>query len=378
MRIVVDEKKIVMVLYFVALLSSMLIIVDNIPFAGLLLKVKYIYVVAIAFFYVKDGMYVWNKRFFFAFGLLFIHTFLYGVVFINPTIESISRAYFQQLSTFYLMTFFTILYVFKKNCYTEVLETSALALASMILWCSSTHSGDFVNPIYFVNIFSRTERFRAPFGMGDVNYCGNYCLYLLIVAVLLWNEWKEKKKYVDIRVRGALVFVCFAAIFMLLSTASRSAILSLTLFGSVLFVLRKKAVFLKYWKLITVIVGAVSLIAVVALIPTGVLEEIWVQSNREGNMSINYPLFVLHGNFLHGMGYMDNSGFLNMAYGYQTTAMDVYYLYIPFSTGIVGSILIFGQMIYMLYCLLRYTKIALLLLVLLYLFQLQSKDQLYI
>ena len=97
-------------------------------------------------------------------------------------------------------------------------------------------------------------------------------------------------------------------------------------------------------------------LAIVVMASTGMLSDIWSQSNREGNISINLPYFVYHGDYVNGMGYMDNSGFLSKAYGYDTTAMDIYYLYIFFATGILGSILIFGQMIYILYCLVRHSK----------------------
>ena len=60
-----------------------------------------------------------------------------------------------------------------------------LALALFMLWCALTHISNFVNPIYFVNIFSRADRFRSHFGMGDVNYCGNYCIYMLIISFFL-------------------------------------------------------------------------------------------------------------------------------------------------------------------------------------------------
>ena len=56
------------------------------------------------------------------------------------------------------------------------------------------------------------------------------------------------------------------------------------------------------------------------------------------------------------MGYADNSGYLQKIYGYETTAQDVYYLFIWFSTGYLGATLIFGQMIYLLYLILRYRK----------------------
>ncbi len=56
------------------------------------------------------------------------------------------------------------------------------------------------------------------------------------------------------------------------------------------------------------------------------------------------------------MGYADNSGYLGMIYGYPTTAQDVYYLFIWFSTGYLGGAMIFGQMIYLLYLTLRHYR----------------------
>ena len=356
MRIAVEEKKLVMWLYFVTLLSCMMAIVDNVPLIGVLLKIKYLYAIAIVFFCVYDGLIIWNRRFYFAAGLLIIHTILYGLVFVNWVIADSTKVHFGQLITLYVMAFFTVLYVYKKQCYLLWLEMSCLALAIMLLWSAFTHPGDFVNPIYFINIFSRMERFRAPFGMGDVNFCGNYCLYMLILTIFLWMEWKKQNKQVDVKIRIALIFTNCVAMYMLLSTASRSAIISFALFLGIAVLLRYRAVLMRHWKLVVGTVGVVTLIAIIVMTSTGVLSGIWSQSNREGNISINLPYFIYHGDYINGMGYMDNSGFLNMAYGYETTAMDIYYLYIFFGTGILGAVLIFGQMLYLLYCLLRFSE----------------------
>ena len=356
MKIVAEEKKIVMGFYCIALLAAMLTLVDNVPLIGVLDKIKYLYIIVVALFYFYDGVFVWNRRFCWAFGLLIVHTVLYGLVFVNPVIAYETRLHFNLMISCYLMVLFTVMYVYKKRCYTLFLEMSCLALSLFISWCALTHPGDFVNPVYFINIFSRMGRYRAPFGMGDVNYCGNYCLYLIVVSVLLWEAWKREEKEIGKKLRYAMLFVNFVALYMLLSTASRSAILSIALFAGVGLVLRYKQVLQRHWKIIAGTLIVFALIVLLILIPTGVLTEIWSQSNREGNMSINFPIFIAHGDYINGMGYMDNSGFLNQKFGYPTTAMDIYFLHILFSTGIVGAVLVFGQMLYMLYCLLRYSK----------------------
>lgn len=354
MKIAVEEKKLVMGLYCATMFLSMLSIVDNAPFVGIFYNLKYLYMVIIAFFCLYDGILVWNKRIVFGMGLLIIHTILYGVVFTNPYVQIHTDVHFQQLMGIYILTFFTCIYVYKKDCYLLFLEMSYLALALFILWCAVSHLESFVNPIYFINIFSRTQRFRAHFGMGDVNYCGNYCIYLLLTSFFLWCQWRKSGKVPQKTTLVVVAGIDCIGLWMLLSTASRSAILSLVLFFGCYGLLCKRQAIVRNWKLTLTIVGVIGVSLVLILVPTGILADIWLESNREGNFSINYPIFLEYGNYINGMGYMDNSGFLGMVYGYPTTAMDVYFLYIPFSTGILGSILIFGQMIYLLYQLLRY------------------------
>lgn len=347
MKLILEEKRLVMLIYCASLLGCFLSITDNFPLAGPLYYVKYLYVVVIAFFYVYDGVFVFSKRLLIGWGLLVIHTLLYGMVFVNPYISSYTAAHLEQMMIIYVAVLFTCLYVYKHDCFCLFLEMSYLALAIFLMWCAFTHLGNFVNPIYYINIFSRSDRFRAPFGMGDVNYCGNYCLYALILVVFLIKKWHEEGKKVDKRIYWAIGFVSFFVLCMLFSTASRSAIISLALFCGLLWVTDYWYLIKKYKKFIVFLL-AVCVAVIGIMVASGTMAQIWVESNREGNMDINFPIFVQHGDFLHGMGYMDNSGFLGMKYGYPTTAMDVYFLYIPFSTGIIGSVLVFGQIIYVL------------------------------
>ena len=356
MKIAIEEKKLVMGLYCITMLLSMLSIVDNTPFKGILYNIKYPYIVLIIFFCFYDGILIWNKRIAVAIGLLVLHTILYGVIFTNSYIRIDTNLHFQQLMAVYILTFFSCIYVYKKDCYLLFLEMSYLAMALFIFWCAVTHMGNFVNPIYFVNIFSRTDRFRAAFGMGDVNYCGNYCIYLLIVSFFLWHEWKKQGKMPDIRLKIVIAGIDAITLCMLFSTASRSAILSLFLFFGCYGILRMRYAIIENWKLILLVGGVLAVCLVIVLVSTDVMSSIWQESNREGNFSINYPIFLEYGDYLNGMGYMDNSGFLNKVYGYETTAMDVYFLYIPFATGIVGAAIILVQMIYLLYQLLRYAS----------------------
>lgn len=356
MKIELREEKFVMGLYFVSFLCLLLTVMDNVPLLGVLMRVRYLYILCVAFFCIKDRIIIWNRRLFVVFGLLVIHTLLYCLVFINPTIKLYTQQLFESLIITYVFAFFTLIYIYKHSCYMDFLVLTTLALSIMIVWASVTHINNFVNPIYYLNVFSRYERYRAPFGMGDVNFCGNYALYTLIMLIITVKEWLNRGNKLSGFWIVCICFVSLLTVCMLFSTASRSALLSLAIF-IVLCLIQK------YWELIrprlkilfpVLLVGGLLVLAV--FIGSGKFAQIWTDSNREGNFSINYPIYQAYGDYLNGMGYADNSGYLQKIYGYDTTAQDVYYLYIWFSTGYLGAALIFGQMIYMLYLILRYRK----------------------
>ena len=356
MKIELREEKFVMGLYFVSSVCSLLAVIDTVPFTSLLLKVRYLYIACIVFFCIKDCIIIWNKRLFVALGLLILHTVLYCAVFTNPMIMPNTQMLFRELVITYSNVLFTLLYIYKHSCNMEFLSLTTLALLIMIYVAAFTNFKDFVNPIYYFNVFSRYGRYRAPFGMGDVNYCGNYALYTLILLIITTKEWIKEGNKISLFQKIVIGFSVLLTVCMLFSTASRSALISLGIFVGV-------HIIQKYWRLlytklksifpILIIMGVLVLVVFVG---SGKFSQMWVDSNREGNFSINYPIYQEYGNYINGMGYADNSGYLQKIYGYETTAQDVYYLYIWFSTGYLGAALIFGQMIYIAYLILKYRK----------------------
>ncbi len=350
MDVKVNKDTLVMSTYCVALASSVLAIMTGVPFVGILNDIKYLYVLIIVFAFFQEGVIIVHNRFFIALGLLVIHTCLYGIVFVNPNVITHTNVLFQQLIVGYIIVFFTTLYVYKNNLFLHFLQASYIGLAVPIFWGALSKPNHFVNPIYFVNIFSRYGRFRADFGFGDVNYCGNYCLYTLVLSVFLYFEYKKTNAF-SMKKIVMIVVVDLLAICMLLSTASRSAVLSFVLFCGCAFCIEKKDFFVKHIKFILGCIIPLIIIVLAVLLLSGKFSSMWVDSNREGNFTINYPYFIQHGNLLNGMGYIDNSGFLSMQYGYATTAVDVYYLYILYTTGYIGLGIIIFQMIYCLICL---------------------------
>lgn len=358
MRIAAKEQRLVMGFYGISLFLLMSTVMEVVPhnLFFILTKTKYVYILVMLAIYFRDGVVVFSRRLCIAAGLLVLHTIIYGVFITNPQVAETAKVHFEQLLVIYTIVIITCGYVYKRDCYLEFLEASFAALSILILISAVTHPGDFVNPVYYVNIFSDLARFRSQFGLSDINYCGNYCVYSIISSVFLQNEWKERGKEVSQWMSRYLWFVRIIAVLMLLSTASRSAILSLVLFFSVWWMLKNSDILYRNRKkILIVLVLTVSCILIVGT-STGILYEIWISSNREGNFSINYPFFQQHGDYLHGMGYSENADFLNKKYGYATTAMDIYYLYIFFASGIVGLGIILSQMVYVSFCLAKHKE----------------------
>ena len=85
-----------------------------------------------------------------------------------------------------------------------------------------------------------------------------------------------------------------------------------------------------------------AVLAVVALVATGVFADIWGKSNRDLNITINYPLFKTYGSPWTGLGFIENAAFQSgrSLFPMATSSLDMYFVYIYFATGLLGSIML--------------------------------------
>ena len=82
----------------------------------------------------------------------------------------------------------------------------------------------------------------------------------------------------------------------------------------------------------------------VLIYTTGFWDYFWVRSNRGLNVSVNLPWVPIIGNIWTGMGFVENGAFITdasnnwiSAFGVATSSLDMNYLYIYCTTGILGS-----------------------------------------
>lgn len=316
--------------------------IEALPFAIILRKTKYIYVFFVLALCMIRGVFKRrNGGAFLVIGLFFLHTILFGYIYINPIVEERIDLNVSQMMWYLLMVLVTYIYVAQNNLFETFIYTSFCAATLQLLIALLLHPQDIVNPVWgLMQTFAGGIRYKTTFGFVHAGYLSN-ATYLIIVLSLFVYELN--KNYKGLRKKIMWLSLCFAnalAIEMMLSAAERTAIISSAIllmiyFAFVIFKIRVE-------KKTCVAICVIGLIGVYILAFTGVFAHIWENSNRALNISINYPVFKELGNLWTGMGYVDNSGFNKqiMAFGVETSSLDMYYVYIFFTTGILGCIII--------------------------------------
>ena len=96
-------------------------------------------------------------------------------------------------------------------------------------------------------------------------------------------------------------------------------------------------------KIIKICVAVSAVILPILVYVTGFWDYFWVRSNRGLNVSVNLPWVPIIGNIWTGMGYVENGAFIAdastnwiSAFGVRTSSLDMNYLYLYCTTGILG------------------------------------------
>ncbi len=348
MKLKIDKRHILFSLaYCFTLLTLLLNQIDSLPMAMTLRKTKYAYVlfVLILFFMGKRvkrrsgiAITVWS--------LFFVHTILFGFVFNNSEGARIAANNIStnvtQMIWYLLMVGVTYLYVSQNGIFKQFISLSFYTCGFQLIVAALKHRHDFVNPVWgLIQSFASGVRYKTQFGFVHPGYLSNAC-FLVIVVSLFFFELNRRDKDLNKRMImwGSLIVIDGLAAEMLLCAAERSGIISTAIavliyfvfvFLRVKFEFKTKAVFM-------LIVG----VTIAVLAAAGVFAYVWEHSNRDLNIRINYPIFQRLGHLWTGMGYVDNSGFNEkvLAFVERTSSLDLYYVYIFFTTGILGCILI--------------------------------------
>lgn len=324
----------------------------GIPFTSFLRKTKYVLIALLLFLAVANKAISKIDRGDFLLFCYFLHTFLFGVILKNPLVDEAIAIHFREMLIFLIFVFGIYKYVIQSRSIKEFLEVSWKVMSGYLLFAGILHFNDFVNPIYYPYALFRYLRIRSTFGFVQYNKCA-YAVYIaLIVGLVLFEYYREhgliKKNWL---IKNGFIF--FILLCMLFSTGGRGSILAFILTGGLYCVFLFARYKLKlFWGIAIAIVIPLTFV-IIALIESGIFSNFGDITQRGMNISVNYPVFREIGDLWTGMGYVNVSGFAADIFGYDTWNIDMYYVYLFFTTGVIGCLIIGGGLLSMLFQMIR-------------------------
>ena len=328
-------KNLVFLAYFVTMTILLLDFTDNFPGTVQLRKIKYLFIALLIADFIFSGDYLVSKVSTYVIIGLTVHTLVFCLLFTNPKIAYDTYIHLREMMIYLVMLFFLVNAVERYRALTLFTELTAVSLAVFLIWIGLTHPGDFVSPRYWLYVFLRDLRVRHAFGLVQYNYAGFFCTVGLIVFYIVYVMQKRMGFLTVWRAAVFFVMELYTAS-ILLSTGSRGSILMAAIFFVTAFARSHAFRELGRRRYVLVLVG----IFFAGLIIYANRSFLSSQGTRLENFTVNWPFFVREGRIFTGMGYMESSAFIDQSYGYPTWPVDIYYLYIFFSTGIVGFLMV--------------------------------------
>lgn len=334
--------------FFVLLMDRL----DNAPevFFSIFRKIKYVYILSLLI-YAGSNIITTSikKRELASFAIiviLFLHTLLWGIGFVNPTLIRETHVHMRENILLLLFIGTTSLLYSREGSTCEFARHTFICYLLVLIWAGATHISNFVNPVKFVYVLGGEHTYRVTFGLGHANYVGSMCCCALICSIYLLERIRNHKSIRQLLRKREVWPLLVSDIYigeMLFSTASRTAIVAFLAVTALYIIVNSDELFpvygIKSARLLVTVIGTIILFI---LMVSGVFSELLASSHRDSLIGTNYNILVNNYSIWTGMGYINYSGFAfgTWLFGYRTANADSYYAYIFFSTGILGTIII--------------------------------------
>ena len=328
------------ILYIATIGFNMLSRTDNFN-VGPLFNIRYIYLLLLLLYFFSSFGGIVPGRPFIMMSFLMLHSVLFGFVYINSRVRALTYDHGKEMVIYILLITLTCYFVWSQDLFSDFMAWNYWTTAAILVIAGITHTSHFVNPVLFVHVFSSNHSLRSTFGFGHANFTGNLCFFTLAYSVFLLEEIRREgnvEYMLDDRYVRAIVIVDLLIGEIFLSTQSRTSVLAGLIFVGVYIFYNWYDVFKLPYRA-RAILTYIAVLGVVLFIVLGGPASVWEGAHRADNITVNYPLFKLFSPWT-GMGYIPPYGFYTQAYGLDTFALDIYYLYIFFSTGYLGTALI--------------------------------------
>ena len=359
-------------LYFATMTILCVDVLDEfIPMTYQIRKIRFVYIgIMVAWYFLSLKNYSAKNRLARGSNIVIvlglIHAVLFGFIFTNSIVVNLSHAHgIGMIFYYFIPVLVTLTYVYENNLLLTYTVATYIAVLIQLILAGITNLNHFVNPVSYLRVFSNLGRVKFDFGFTTYGYTAHYCVFALLVSLFIFDILRrEEKLKSSIKPLVFLAAGDVLALLILLSSAGRSGIITVTIvciiyFGGLWLGKCTK----ENRRVIFMGLAVMLLLVIFYLTVTGGFADIWANSNRSLNISVNYPVFKQMGNIWTGMGFVENSNFqatrannFTSAFGTRTSSLDIYYVYLYFTTGIIGCILIGTALIYILYQLIKNIK----------------------
>lgn len=337
--------------YGVTVITLLLSMIDSVPLREVLGDVKWIYLlfsIVNVFLHARR----FNKNILICAGILLAYILMFGLLFVNDIVKGETHQYLIEMLIYFGLLFLTYLQVRRFSCFIAFIKSTYIALSVSLLFAYFTHfSESTLNPFYFIKVIIFDLRRRSTFGFIQQNFTGSICFLTFSISIVYLYYVFKTKGIKTLDPFTAYMIVADAVIWMMFQSTSSRA--SLTAFFLLLFCVFFFSFIVKRKKLLISSIVFLTVIGTAIFIIAG--DEIWSASNRSANITENIKWVEVIGNKWIGMGFVENSAFQyhwvdgvgSSAFGVRTSSLDMYYVYLYCTTGIIGCLMIGSILIYM-------------------------------
>lgn len=280
------------------------------------------------------------------FLILTAYVLLWRYVFVNPDMKEYISEHALIMLFYLLILIPSVQEVIHYQCIREYTITSCAAVIAALFIQVITHRYELsLNPVFAVYSFIAHDVMRSSFGFLHANYVGNMCFLAISFLLVFYLEFSDNPLLHSRSKMLAFLLACII-LMILFSASSRTAFISIAIFvlgtcgvrimGKIRFTEKSKRILIR-----TCIIGL--LLFAVVLFASGLWNYIWIKSNRALNVTENVHWVPILGSIWTGMGFVENGAFISdpynanlSAFGVQTSSLDMNYLYIYCTTGILG------------------------------------------
>lgn len=329
------------------MLAGMLLSETDFFLAGVGTKIKYLFILYCLIDIMQYRENNCGTNLIILFLILIAYVLLWRYIFVNPNMVEYISNHTLIMIYFLLLLISSTQEVLHYQCVGEYTITSCAAIIAALFIQVITHLNELsLNPVFAVYSFLSHDVMRSSFGFLHANGIGNMCFLIVSFLFLFYLEFSDNPLLHSRSKMFILLFDCI--IFMILfSASSRTAFISIVIFlmvASGIRIMNKVRFTAKSKKYLKWFIFIGLLFFVVIVFVSGLWDYIWINSNRSLNVTENVHWVPVLGNIWTGMGFVENGAFISnpynanlSAFGVETSSLDMNYVYIYCTTGILGS-----------------------------------------